>query len=245
MSITGPPCNDKKEIMSRVDTIKFILWLVVLAPSVVRAWRSTLPSQRGAPRRRREVVVSAFLQGFDLGAIFGNKSSVSSKTDQDSEERERLKADLLTTCQQRKVKRADVEAKIAALTPLCPTPNAATSPLLQKEWILTWTTEKEINFFLDFDIASEVSQTIDGSELGNLIAFKRGGGLSVSGTLNVPEISSIRTEFKFDTATLDLAKWGTYEFPPVGEGWFDTIYLDDDLRVDTNSRDDILICTPR
>lgn len=53
-----------------------------------------------------------------------------------------------------------------------------------------------------------------------------------------------RTNFKFTSAKLDLDKWGKFDFPPVGEGWFDTVYLDEDLRIDTNSRDDILICTP-
>lgn len=52
----------------------------------------------------------------------------------------------------------------------------------------------------------------------------------------------LRTQFKFLNAKLDIGKWGVYNFPPVGEGWFDTIYLDEDLRIDTNSRDDILIC---
>ena len=52
----------------------------------------------------------------------------------------------------------------------------------------------------------------------------------------------MRTNFKFKNASLDLGRWGEYNFPPVGEGWFDTIYLDEGLRIDTNSRDDILIC---
>mmetsp|Transcript_8515 Transcript_8515/g.12130 ORF Transcript_8515/g.12130 Transcript_8515/m.12130 type:complete len:89 (+) Transcript_8515:420-686(+) len=86
-----------------------------------------------------------------------------------------------------------------------------------------------------------------------MIEFKRGGGLGVKGTLSIPddvsigkndEIKSVRTNFKFDSATLDLGQWGSYTVPPVGEGWFDTIYLDEDLRIDFNSRDDILICTP-
>eukprot|EP00977_Amphora_coffeiformis_P015641 scaffold4600_cov169-Amphora_coffeaeformis.AAC.3 len=226
--------------MNRSVGLKLIVWLVIVSPFLcVRAWMSPK-----APLSRSAAPLSAF-QGFDLGAIFSNKPAVP-KLDKNAEERERLKADLLNTCRQPKVERAQVEEKIAALAPFSPTKNSAASPLLQKDWILTWTTEKEINFFLDFGIASEVSQTINGSELGNLIAFKRGGCLSVSGTLSASkDDSAVRTEFKFDTATLDLAKWGKYQFPPVGQGWFDTIYLDDGLRVDTNSRDDILICTPR
>ena len=124
-----------------------------------------------------------------------------------------------------------------------------------------WTTEKEINFFINQGISSQISQTIskDGLKLSNTIEFRNGGGLYVVGTLSIentdatttistnksPNTSSpVRNYFQFDTATLDLTLWGTYSFPPVGQGWFDTIYLDEDLRCDVNSRQDILICTP-
>jgi hypothetical protein len=65
----------------------------------------------------------------------------------------------------------------------------------------------------------------------------------VKGRLTIAEPQGIRTDFEFESATLDLGKWGSYALPPVGKGWFDTIYLDENLRVDINSRDDILICT--
>lgn len=113
-----------------------------------------------------------------------------------------------------------------------------------------WTTEKEINFFSDWNISGEVSQTIDGNKLSNLIEFRKGGFLGVSGDLSLPERDGsgdrmIRTNFVFSSATLDLGRWGSFQVPPVGEGWFETMYLDDTIRVDTNSRDDILICTPK
>lgn len=89
--------------------------------------------------------------------------------------------------------------------------------------------------------------------LENWIPFVRGGGFGVTGSINPAAVidnnddggntnSSLRTEFKFQSAKLDLGKWGTYNFPPVGEGWFDTVYLDEELRIDLNSRNDILIC---
>jgi len=80
--------------------------------------------------------------------------------------------------------------------------------------------------------------------LENNIPFVNGGGFGVTGQIRVDEESEglLRTNFKFMNAKLDLGRWGSYNFPPVGEGWFDTIYLDEDLRIDTNSRDDILIC---
>ena len=91
----------------------------------------------------------------------------------------------------------------------------------------------------------------------------KGGGFGVKGTISVDDndgVSSnsaenddsnssgdnnnniIRTQFKFNSAKLDLGKWGTYNFPPIGNGWFDTLYLDEELRIDLNSRNDILIC---
>lgn len=63
----------------------------------------------------------------------------------------------------------------------------------------------------------------------------------MTGKLTIPDPEGIRTNFEFESATLDLGKW-KLELPPVGKGWFDTIFLDDTLRIDTNSRDDILIC---
>jgi hypothetical protein len=56
-----------------------------------------------------------------------------------------------------------------------------------------------------------------------------GGGFGVTGLIGVNEEreGSMRTTFKFERATLNLGRWGEYSFPPVGEGWFDTVYLDD------------------
>ena len=116
-----------------------------------------------------------------------------------------------------------------------------------------WTTEKEINVFQDFGISSLITQTISKEgQLENLIEFRNGGGLVVAGTLSVDadeeerdSIGRVRTNFQFESAKIDFGKWGAFSIPPVGKGWFDTIYLDDELRVDVNSRDDILICVPR
>jgi hypothetical protein len=116
-----------------------------------------------------------------------------------------------------------------------------------------WTTEKEINLFIDWNLSKQITQTIDDGVLLNNIPFQKGGSFGVKGKLSIPDgddnddddtsaSKGIRTEFEFETATLDLAKWGTYSFPPVGKGWFDTVYLDDTFRIDVNSRDDILIC---
>ncbi|CAB9505527.1 plastid-lipid-associated protein 11 [Seminavis robusta] len=165
------------------------------------------------------------------------------------DKREELKATLLDACKNsnsnKQEQRAEIETVIEQLKELCPTsPATAASPLLQKKWALVWTTEKEINFFLDVGFSNEIGQTIAGEALDNNIEFIRGGGFYVSGKLSIPDSEGPRTDFEFETAKLDLGKWGKFQFPPVGAGWFDTVYLDDTLRVDLNSRDDILICTP-
>jgi PAP_fibrillin len=164
--------------------------------------------------------------------------------DETASKRESLKQALLQECQSGSTTRETVEALMEELKQVNPTPATASSPLLQKKWTLEWTTEKEINFFLDWKISNEIGQTINGNNLDNNIEFVRGGGFYVSGKLNIPDAQGVRTNFEFETAKLDLGKWGQFEFPPVGAGWFDTIYLDETLRVDVNSRDDILICTP-
>ena len=66
----------------------------------------------------------------------------------------------------------------------------------------------------------------------------------VSGAVAVNDSNPLRTDFEFTTAKLDcgVSFIPVLDLPPVGKGWFDTVYLDDELRVDTNSRNDILIC---
>ena len=156
--------------------------------------------------------------------------------------RKDLKQRLLEECQ--KNDRDQIEGIIMELQQVSPTPDAATNPLLQRKWSLEWTTEKEINFFIDWKLSGDVYQTIQGSMLANMIPFRNGGYLGVKGELSTDAEISLRTNFVFTEATLDLGRWGSFQIPPVGKGWFDTLYLDEELRVDKNSRNDILICTP-
>jgi len=172
--------------------------------------------------------------------------------DADAARRGALKYSLLSLVGERGADRSDVEGLIGEIAPLSPCPDPSRSPLIRKEWVLQWTTEKEINFFIDWNISDDVTQTISydgGAEtegrLGNDISFARGGGLSVGGGITPNKENPLRTDFEFSEASLDLGRWGKYEVPPVGKGWFDTVYLDDELRVDLNSRNDILICTLR
>lgn len=79
------------------------------------------------------------------------------------------------------------------------------------------------NFFLQNGISKRITQKLSEGVLQNYIPFVRGGGFGVTGEIcRASDVANCRTEFQ-----LDLGKWGVYNFPPVGKGWFDMIYLDD------------------
>mmetsp|Transcript_42908 Transcript_42908/g.48747 ORF Transcript_42908/g.48747 Transcript_42908/m.48747 type:complete len:210 (+) Transcript_42908:48-677(+) len=183
-----------------------------------------------------------------LDSLLKNNPFSLKQNDESVKRREELKAQLLSVCDEAGGggNRERVEELIEEMIPLSPVGSASsTSPLLQKEWLLLWTTEKEINFFRDWNLAADITQTIDGGVLKNCIPFKNGGYLGVEGSLSSSsDEEGIRTSFEFTEATLDLGKFGCYKIPPIGKGWFDTVYLDDEFRIDTNSRNDILICRP-
>lgn len=201
------------------------------------SWNSTSNSFSASPSQS----TLWDLLGSVQKSIFSGETKLKSPLE---ERRETLKTTLLSQISQKTISREQVEELISELADLSPIQNTAASPILQTKWLLAWTTEKEINFFLDWKLSQQISQTINSPLLENDIPFLRGGSFGVSGNLEIPDISGQRTNFQFTTATLDLGSWGSFSFPPIGEGWFDTIYLDSSLRVDINSRNDILICVP-
>jgi len=189
-----------------------------------------------------------------LTDIFQNspiKSNISAS--QSVDKNDKLKDELISLCNNAEIsesdKRGKIEDLIQQLKEVNPIKESARSPLLRKNWLLVWTTEKEINFFINKNISGQITQSIENNNLQNNIPFKKGGSFSVNGELSVPNDDDViekskgmRTEFEFKSATLDIGKWGVYSFPPIGKGWFDTLYLDNNFRIDLNSRDDILIC---
>jgi len=225
--------------MKRVQQLNFPFLLLILAQHIYVSTSFT------------PTPFNAFQQ------FFNNPSSIFRTNEKNTETKrvDELKKALLTECRTNNGSnnRAEIEVLIQELKEIRPIDGTAMSPLLQKEWLLVWTTEKEINLFIDWNISGDITQTIQNNVLTNDIQFQKGGSLSVIGSLSeVTNTDSdddnnsnslIRTNFEFESATLDLAKWGSYNFPPLGKGWFDTVFLDEELRVDLNSRDDILICT--
>ncbi|KAL7457966.1 hypothetical protein ACHAWC_009977 [Mediolabrus comicus] len=148
-----------------------------------------------------------------------------------------LKQELYTICNTSYGKstpqiQSQIQSLITQLQQSNPTRNTATSNLLQREWIVLWTSEKEINWFIDNGISTCITQTLsNGTSLENWIPFVNGGGFGVVGTISVDDndaVSSnsveeggnniIRTQFKFNSAKLDLGENGVHTiFHRLGE----------------------------
>ncbi|KAK9836422.1 hypothetical protein WJX74_000143 [Apatococcus lobatus] len=112
---------------------------------------------------------------------------------------------------------------------------------------MAWTTEKETLFILKnaswFGTeAGDVFQVIDVDKgsLQNVITFPPDGAFLVESSLGV--VGDQRTDFKFSGAKLKLPR-RTLNIPPFGKGWFDTVYLDQNIRVAKDIRGDTLITT--
>jgi len=132
------------------------------------------------------------------------------------------------------------------LPALNPTPNAAQSPLFSGEWECIWTSEKEINFLVSSGLFGEswkrTYQKIDipNNTLENFLDYDNGGGLSV-GSYIQPQIDrGNRFNIKFQEAILRW-KGFTLNLPPVGSGWGELLYLDEDIRLQKDIRGDLIL----
>ncbi|CAN1182922.1 Probable plastid-lipid-associated protein 11, chloroplastic [Linum perenne] len=110
---------------------------------------------------------------------------------------------------------------------------------------LMWTTEKEQLFIIDKaglvgTKAGDVLQVIDVEKgiLNNVITFPPHGVFFVRSTIQVA--SSQRVDFRFTSAVLRGRNWEVL-LPPFGQGWFETVYLDDEIRVAKDIRNDYLV----
>lgn len=117
---------------------------------------------------------------------------------------------------------------------------------LSAVWELLWTTEKETLFILKNSQwlggkAGEVYQIIDAEEgyLQNVITFPPGSAFRVDS--RIEQEGAQRVNFQFTAAALQLPS-RSLQLPPFGKGWFDTVYMDEDIRVSKDSRGDTLVC---
>lgn len=120
-----------------------------------------------------------------------------------------------------------------------------TTQNLSSTWELLWTTEKETLFILKTASwfgtqAGAVYQVIDldSKLLQNVITFPPEGAFIVNAAISVA--GQQRVDFKFEDATFKVSG-KSYTVPPFGQGWFDTVYMDDELRIAKDIRGDTLI----
>jgi hypothetical protein len=116
---------------------------------------------------------------------------------------------------------------------------------LPGKWELVYTTEKEVNFFKTswpFAQLSSISQDLDvfeGGIVANSIDFEGGGQFAVSGAVDAVEGDSEYDRIAFEFKNAVVRGWGKeLSLPPIGAGWFDTMYCDSDYRLSQDSRGD-------
>ena len=82
--------------------------------------------------------------------------------------------------------------------------------------------------------------TETGLALTNTIDFE--GGFLRVGSSCAPEPSGGRVNFAFESCDV---RWRsvTLPLPPVGKGWGEVVYLDDDFRIQQDVRGDLLVAT--
>eukprot|EP00747_Dinoflagellata_sp_TGD_P089115 gnl/TRDRNA2_/TRDRNA2_164217_c0_seq3.p1 gnl/TRDRNA2_/TRDRNA2_164217_c0~~gnl/TRDRNA2_/TRDRNA2_164217_c0_seq3.p1 ORF type:complete len:304 (+),score=47.05 gnl/TRDRNA2_/TRDRNA2_164217_c0_seq3:115-912(+) len=123
----------------------------------------------------------------------------------------------------------------------------AAAPQVEGAWELLWTTEKETLFLLEKGLPSAPSTGAyqilsfgDVPKLVNLVSFENDSELRVDSSTQ-PIDGSQRVDFQFTSAAIT---WRGFRIPvpPVGKGWFETVYVDDDLRIAFDIRGDTLIC---
>jgi len=136
---------------------------------------------------------------------------------------------------------------VAELRELSPAERPASDPRLTGDWECQWTSEKEINFAVEKGLFGEpwrrTVQSIDvaAGTLENRIEFED-GLLRVCSTFAPDGDNGRRFNFAFESCDV---RWRSVSLPlpPVGKGWGELVYLDDDFRIQRDVRGDLLVAT--
>lgn len=174
-------------------------------------------------------------------------------------QRESLKAELLDLVRRSSAPGAgsfsdDEDAKrfdqifAVELPALNPTPDPARSKLFSGEWECRWTSETELNFLVRSGLLGDgwerTYQVIDvpGNRLENRIEFENGGSLSVGSTIVPDGERGERFNINFCDASV---AWRGFKvpIPPLGSGWGELLYLDEDMRLQRDIRGDMIVAT--
>jgi len=151
----------------------------------------------------------------------------------------------LTTLDEASQSRLD-ELATSLLPALNPTAAPCTSDKFSAEWECRWTNEKELNFARESGLFGlpwvRTYQSIDmtAGTLINVLEFEEGGELRVGSSIAPDAANGARFDFAFRGCAL---RWKSIEvpLPPVGRGWGELLYLDDDVRIQRDIRGDLLI----
>ncbi|KAI5564261.1 hypothetical protein POPTR_014G058400v4 [Populus trichocarpa] len=142
------------------------------------------------------------------------------------------------------IKRSSIIQAIDAMADLGKD-TVTTDDSLSATWRLLWTTEKEQLFIIEkaplFGTqAGDVLQVIDVEKrtLNNVITFPPDGVFFVRSSIEVS--SSQRVNFRFTSAVLRGKNW-EIPLPPFGQGWFESLYIDEEIRVVKDIRGDYLV----
>ena len=140
------------------------------------------------------------------------------------------------------------EILLVELPALRPMADPARSDLLTGEWELRWTDEKEVIFAVANGLFGlpwiRTYQSIDvpGGRLVNVIEFEEGGELRVGSSIAPDPTDGARFNFVFGECTL---RWRDLRvpLPPVGRGWGELLYLDEEMRIQRDIRGDLVLAT--
>ena len=115
------------------------------------------------------------------------------------------------------------------------------------KWELLWTTEKETLFFVQSGFfgsqVTQITQTINTKTqfLNNLIDFENGRSFSVVGKVERDASLKTRLNFQFEKAVITVPPIPAITLPPVGRGYFDTVFVNEKYRLSKDVRGDYLI----
>lgn len=140
--------------------------------------------------------------------------------------------------------------ELPSLNPTYPN-SAQCIDIFSGEWECRWTDEKELNFLVRNGLFGErwkrTYQVIDvrNQQLENTLLFgdeDNNSALCVKSTLIPDEVKGSRFNIKFYEASV---KWRRIEIPipPLGKGWGELLYLDNDMRLQRDIRGDCIVAT--
>jgi len=139
------------------------------------------------------------------------------------------------------------ELLLVELPKLNPVAEPTRSELFSGEWECRWTNEKEINFAVKNGLFGlpwvRTYQTIDiaAGTLENVLEFED-GELRVNSSIAPDSADGQRFQFAFESCSLRRKSF-RIPLPPVGRGWGELLYLDDEMRIQRDIRGDMLVAT--